>query len=501
MKTIRMFCNALMSVALTSLMIWSCTKVEAGLEQEETRTWRTIPVVFNATLMTYDAQTRAEATSWDDHSQVFLQFSVGDGFVDGTAVYDASADMWYVEPSKPIITGQELTCHAYYFENPTFMDGANVELNEKSVIYRDTTATYFYDESSISINAHLVPITGRVRFEGNPGASYCMGGMRRYTDYSIVHNKLTSTGKDLTFILPESGKSDYYYLFFDELAPREMNVYDRANNVKYTKKCSPGILAHGKSGYMNLPSSDSHIGWSRKELVKTYQIDSISFNMILVDKGTFDMGWGPTVVEEPIHKVTLTRDYYVGETEVTNSLWCAVMGDEVPDGRGEGPLYGESFSAVEEFISKLNRIIEDVEFRLPTEAEWEFAAKGGNKSEGYAYSGSNDLGRVGYYYGYTTSSIKPCDVKSYSPNELGIYDMSGNVCEWCADSYADYPSEPQIDPLVDVSGNGRVWRGGHLRSVKSGQMIGDKSFCTTTHRGLGGDSNYSSYVGFRLASY
>lgn len=487
MKTIRMFCNALMSVALAGLMIWSCMKVETEVEQEETRTVYTASMVFEGSLTAYDAPTRAASSSWEDDSQVFLQFSVGDAFVEGSAVYDAETDKWGVEYYKPITSGQELRCHAYYFENPVQVGGADIILNERTAVYRDTTATYFYDGETITINAHLKPLTGRVRFEGDAGAECNFAGCHRYTNYSLTTNTLTSSPKEFKDYLPESGKSEYYYVFFDEESPREIRFYDRTNNARFLKKCSPGVLAQGKSGYMSVPTVDSHVDWGYNELVRTFTIGEVEFKMILVDKGTFMMGWGPYDSETPIHKVTLTKDYYIGETEVTQDLWSAVMGDAVTSGKEQYPMGDISWNDCVEFTNQLNRLVEGVIFRLPTEAEWEFAAKGGNNSEGYDYSGSSDPDRVAWY----GSTSHP--VKQKMANEIGLYDMSGNVQEWCSDYYAVYSESDAVDPTGPASGSSRVIRGG--------SYYYGASFTTCTSRNYQSPSGSDDYYGFRLASY
>lgn len=489
MKQVRLFCNAIFSLALAGFMNWSCIKEETDLVQEESRTVYTAQMVFNGSLTTYDAPTRAESSSWDDHSLVFLQFSVGDKFVEGAAVYDASTDKWGVEYYNPITVGQELRCHAYYFVNPVQIGGSDVTINEMTAVYRDTSATYFYDGSVLVLNAHLVPITGRVRFEGEPGAACCLAGASRYTSYNFSKNALTATPKELKFNLPESGKSDYFYLFFDEYTPRELFFYDRDNNAKYTKKCSPGILANGRSGYMTVPTVDDHAGWGYNELVKTFQVDTVTFRMILVDKGTFNMGQGYKTQADTVHRVTLTKDYYIAETEVTQALYGAVMRTSVTAGKEDYPQGGVTWNRVVEFIAELNHLIDGAEFRLPTEAEWEFAAKGGNQSMGYEYSGSFDLYRVGWNIGSSSHQVK-----TKEPNELGIYDMSGNVSEWCYDWYTSkYQSHHQIDPTGPTAGSSRVHRGGDCNH--------DASYCTCTFRDYYSPSYSNSDLGFRLASY
>ncbi len=185
--------------------------------------------------------------------------------------------------------------------------------------------------------------------------------------------------------------------------------------------------------------------------------------MIRVDGGTFTMGatseQGNDVNdnEKPAHSVTLST-YHIGETEVTQALWQAVMGSNPSYLKGDNrPVEQVSWDDCQEFIRKLNQLTGE-SFRLPTEAEWEYAARGGNKSQHYKYSGSNDLGSVAWYGDNSGDETHP--VKTKQPNELGIYDMSGNVWEWCSDWYGNYASSAQINPTGATTESARVYRGG-----------------------------------------
>jgi len=201
---------------------------------------------------------------------------------------------------------------------------------------------------------------------------------------------------------------------------------------------------------------------------KGITVEGVSFNMIKVKGGTFLMGSDDSESdsdERPIHNVTLD-DYYIGETEVTQELWEAVMGTNPSYFKGSNkPVEMVSWNDCQEFIKKLNQLT-GINFRLPTEAEWEYAARGGNKSQGYKYAGSNTIDEVAWYsdnaYDVGESSrdygTHPVDTKS--PNELGIYDMSGNVYEWCSDWYREYSSSSQSNPTGPTSGSYRLFRGG-----------------------------------------
>ena len=190
--------------------------------------------------------------------------------------------------------------------------------------------------------------------------------------------------------------------------------------------------------------------------------DGISIDMVRVEAGTFTMGATPEMgdpfdADKPAHRVTLTNDYYIGKYEVTQALWKAVMGNNPSYFKGDNlPVEQVSWNDCQEFISKLNRITGKT-FRLPTEAEWEYAARGGNKSRGYQYSGSNNPSNVAWYD--DNSGDKTHAVGTKQPNELGIYDMSGNVWEWCQDWYETYSSSSQVNPTGANSGSCRVVRG------------------------------------------
>ena len=173
--------------------------------------------------------------------------------------------------------------------------------------------------------------------------------------------------------------------------------------------------------------------------------------MVLVKGGTFQMGSNERDDEKPIHAVTV-GDFYIGKYEVTQKEWEAVMGSNPSRFKGANrPVELVSWNSIQEFLQKLNSKA-GKHYRLPTEAEWEYAAKGGNQGQNYECSGSNSIDEVAWYNG--NSSRQTHEVGQKQPNELGIYDMSGNVWEWCSDWYDAnyYSSSPSKNPQGPSSG-------------------------------------------------
>jgi len=225
---------------------------------------------------------------------------------------------------------------------------------------------------------------------------------------------------------------------------------------------------------------------------KTYTVNGVSFTMVRVAGGTFTMGAssGDSEAhdnEKPAHQVTLSS-YSIGETEVTQALWQAVMGSNPSHFTGnlQRPVERVSWNECQAFIRKLNSLT-GATFRLPTEAEWEYAARGGSQSIGYKYSGSDNLGSVAWYSDNSSGTTHP--VKGKQPNELGLYDMSGNVWEWCADWYDSsyYSSSPSSNPKGPSAGSYRVNRGGSWNYNAWLCRVSDRSYNTpsATYDNLG----------------
>lgn len=235
-------------------------------------------------------------------------------------------------------------------------------------------------------------------------------------------------------------------------------------------------------GYQDLPVE------AVKPLLQ-FTINGVTFEMVFVEGGKFMMGSENCNNEKPIHQVTLTS-YYIGQFQVTQALWNTIMPNNPSRFKGDTlPVESVSYDDCNIFIEKLNEIT-GKHFRLPTEAEWEFAARGGTKSKGYKYSGSNNIEEIAWY-GETYTIGKTHPVGKKKPNELGIYDMNGNVWEWCKDWFGSYLSINQTNPIGPNIGSYREYRGGCWYSFPYE--------CSPTHR----STNYSvglSYlhIGLRL---
>jgi len=264
----------------------------------------------------------------------------------------------------------------------------------------------------------------------------------------------------------------------------------------------------------------------------------MALDLVIVQKGSFTMGdtWGGGDSDEkPTHKVTFTYNFYIGKYEVTfdeYDAFCEATGRSDGDwgrsnpsdgdwGRGNRPVINVSwwdatdycnwlsekeklpkaydnvnfldkFDSNGDFLDKDGRVTTDpskvVGYRLPTEAEWEYAARGGNKSKGYKYAGSDDVDKVAWYR--YNPGFKTQEVGKKVPNELGIYDMSGNVWEWCSDWYGNYSSSAQTNPYNN-SGSDRVNRGGSWGS--------DAAYSRVANRGYSSRGDSSDYLGFRIA--
>lgn len=223
-----------------------------------------------------------------------------------------------------------------------------------------------------------------------------------------------------------------------------------------------------------------------------FTVNGVGFTMKLVKAGSFMMGATKiqdsyaSMLEKPAHKVTLTKDYYIGETLVTQALWKAVMGNNPSRfGGDQRPVERVSFIDCKEFINKLNQIL-DTEFRLPTEAEWEYAARDGGMSD-LLYSGSNDMTAVAWT---SSDANMTYPVMEKSPNKLGIYDMCGNVNEWCSDNFYKYTSAEVTDPTNEKGEVSHILRGGSWRNLSL--------YCRVSSRTYESGNNEFDNVGLRL---
>ena len=515
----------LLITAISVLAFCACASDDIEAPITESQTEHVVPMILNVTRERFDdePQTRGEYTDeWEDGATLYvkLQDSSGNTYVpnwsSGTATYVKAIDAWSLKYKGIVIQDNLAHCSVYYLVNSDSVIDDVVYLSPNTAVYLDSMATYRFEKGQIIINATLKPQTGRVRFKGEPGSTIIVGGLSFYYKYNHQEGKLSQTSSiflsQATQTVLQTGYTPYIYGKPADANEKQFKVFDSPTQY-YSHSFSSPVMDNGKSGYLQLPEENSHEGWTIQN--QQYNDDEIRmynavYKMISVEGGFYQMGnptnenhsyydkdsYGNTYDyydDIPSHSVYL-NGFSIGEAEVTQDLWEAIMGTNPSQTKGINyPVQSVSWDDCQTFITKLNQLT-GLQFRLPTEAEWEYAARGGNKSQGYEYSGSNFAEDV--WWGYGSWNVYLTPVKDYSFNELGLYGMSGGVWEWCLDWYDEhyYETSPMNNPQGPSSGSNRVVRGGAYLFD-----YGAANACPISYRGKYSQQSKDERIGFRLA--
>lgn len=398
MRTLKIF-SILLLCALTAVSFSSCESDSVLPEVDKPEIpseLHTCKLILNVTRTEYDDATGTRAAySWTNGDKIYLTFKVDSGTTYGDAIYTDGT--WSVNYYGALSEGKATQCSAVYFEGAEFESSSVVKLSAGTGIYEDTNGSYIFNNGTLSVTADLTPKVGRIRFAGTDDEEISVYGISHYTSYDCSNGKFSSSlGAIPSKVV--SGYTPYLYGFFSDNEHPRLNMITSTSG--YTRGLSNTIFQKGQSGYMTIPTEESHNGWQNSLI---FEVNGVEFTMI------------PVVREE--------GNYFLAETETTNELYGCIMNKT--SSYPQHPVFTDS-SNFSTFLSKLNALTE-LEFDIPSLDEWLYAAKGGKKSQDYIYSGSNIISDVAWYNGNSGGASHP--VKQLQPNELGFYDMSGNADE------------------------------------------------------------------------
>lgn len=509
MKT-KIFIQIFSLAALFSLMA-SCAGDEPAIEPSSGQTGietTTIPLNLSAAPPSFDSTSTRTVLEWPDGAKLYFKFHLNSGYTVGTGIYSSRSGEWTLTYSGVLESEERMRCEVWYFENAERMTEEIVTLNTSTCVYYDSSAEYILLDGGMYISAHLRPESARLQFSGTAKTTLTIG-LPRHESFDIATFSFSNvTISPFALNIENNGYTPFFYAHVVDSTTTRLEV--TSNSDTYLRDFEADEVLNGKSYVLRVPNEEmvEQKKWTKTALTFTVTGNgkTVEFTMILVEAGTFQMGRaGSTDIVTPVHSVTLTRNYYMCETEVTQALWYAVMGQSpTSDGNqwsnayGLGddyPAYYISYEDCQSFLSELNNKLSFQHgssklFRFPTEAEWEFAAKGGNKSDGYIYSGSYAIGDVAWYY--DNSGNKTHQVKTKAANELGLYDMSGNVWEWCYDRYGSYSSNAQTNP------SGPTLSSFLHYDLRGGGWRGNPTSCSVAYRGDDLPSSSYNYLGLRL---
>ena len=445
MNTKISFLKSTLFACMCSIATISCTE-EILSETELLPQQTTCPMTLVGAIEGYDGNTHTtrgtSESSWQDGDMIFLRFHNGSSYTPGEATYSETSG-WVVTYRGNLPNGENLKCEARFFENPKQISAAVVALDENTCIYETLDATYTNNEEGLLVIATLKPKMGRIRFTGTSDEGISITGLTTYTSYSPELNAYTTTKIALHTKVGEAGSTPYIYGFLDN-GDEHLSVC--GNNIAYYRTCSSDFLKAGESGYMAIPTDGAHLNWQEGFYVK---VGTVEFKMM------------PVVGHE-------SGFYMMAETETTDGLYYAL------DKSISTSLYpiGSSYNRATTVINKLKELT-TLNFKLPSLEQWMYAAKGGHKSLNYLYAGSNIASDVAWY---SANSSGRKEVKRKLPNELGLYDMSGNLWEWTS----------------SVNENGKYYVCGGYYSSSESSLLLENAIQTYPS-----ETNSYSYLGFR----
>lgn len=427
------------------LLLFSCSS-DDEMQQPVQPTLHRVTLHLDGQLSGFQ-DTRSTSYVWNDGAKLYLQLYNGVNRIAGSAVYSGSDDIWVMEYYGSVAYNQKTHCEVYYFENAVSETTTEVTLSPNTAIYLDTLATYFAQGGDLYLNTTLMPKTGRLRMKGMAGRSFSLHGLTYQKSYKLDENKFVKSNPVISDqSIGDDGYSSYIYASFANPDERQLVVVTD-DDYEFHRPVDDGFLKVGRSGAANMPTVEAHNGWKMYAPTEEFQVGNVSFKMIKVAPGTYTRYLSSS---EAYREETIEKSYLLGETEVTQELWQAVMGTNPSKKQGiHLPVEWVSWQECLTFLDNLSSQT-GVSFRMPMQKEWQFAYLGGTKSKGYTYSGSNKLSDVAWYK--NNSGDKTHDVKTKKPNELGFYDMSGNVCEFCKYKDNDQPDPPEQNILKHCLG-------------------------------------------------
>ena len=411
MKSIRLLWKIITVAFIASIMVSCSSEGLSDFEQTNQNNKHVVKMELVGNIVSFDhklttkSQTKSTSTSWTDGDKIFIAFHDGTTIIPGEATYSSSSG-WSVCFDGYLPTGSNLKCEARYFVNATYTSSSLVSLNYNSEIYEDTNATYIYDNEDLIVTATLSPKTGRIRFTGDSDTKISLTGITTYSSFAPTTNTFSVSKSLISTVVSSSGSTPYIYGYFTDNG-RSLGLI--GEGYAFTRTCTTEMFNTGESGRMAIPSENSHNKWRKGLYIKA---SGIEFKMVPV--AGYSEGF-----------------FLMAETETTAALYYSVTGSP---STSQLPVLIRDFSYQSYFwgfISALNKE-SNLKFHLPTLAQWLYAAKGGNKSQGFTYAGSNNLNDVAWHSG-NCSSVQ--EVKKKIPNELGLYDMSGNLEEMTSDYY------------------------------------------------------------------